>query len=191
MPICHRVLPHADSSPGAPPRPAWPWPRKAPRPPLHHGFAIRLDYRRVSDRRGLPSRHHARPSSRVARSAHRRRLRGLGAWRSRFQCGRSRSDRWSASDRLTVLRRPPSDDPGSSTIEHDIMRPASVREWMVGGRLPQPGSSRASSSRLAPRCGRYHGLAARPRSTILGRLCDRAWPSSRLRKEELACARRP
>src|SRR5258705_167776 len=118
------------------------------------------------------------PDSRVTR-APLARTRGLA---QPFQCGRSRSDRWSpVTDSL--FETPPLDDPGSSTIEHDIMR----RRPCANGWLVDVAPARvlpSSSSRLAPRCGRYHGLAAAaiddPGPIVRSRLV-----SSRLRKEEL------
>src|SRR5258705_12454086 len=142
-------------------------------------FAIRLTT--PSSDAAAASRHHASPSSRVARSAHAplARPRGLA---QPFQCGRSRSDRW-APVTDSLFETPPLDDPGSATIAHDIMRrrPCAIG-WLVD--VAPARVLPSSSSRPAPRCGRYRGLAAAaiddPGPIVRSRLA-----SSRLRKEEL------
>ena len=63
-------------------------------------------------------------------------------------------------------------DPGSSTIEHDIMRRCPVREWMVGGTLPRARGPPKRLMGVRPQVGDTT-VSPPPRSSILGQLCDR------------------
>ena len=99
-----------------------------------------------------------------------------------FQCGCSRGDRWSPVTDL-LFETPSLDDPGSSTIEHDIMR----RRPCANGWLVDVAPARdlpSSSSRFAPRCGGYHGIAASGIADPVSIVRSRRAPS-RLRKDEV------
>src|SRR4029453_1623996 len=164
--------------PAAVPRPVSPWPASC-------SFASSLwsaiRSTTPSSAGAAASRRRARPSPRVPRnsSASLARTRGRG---QPFQCGRSRSDRWSpVTDSL--FETPTLDDPGSSRIERDIMRRRPCANGWLVDRCPGP---RPPELVLDLRLLGGDATVWPPlRPTILSQLCDRLQRRSQLGKEEL------
>src|SRR5574342_351438 len=155
------------SSAAAAPRPAWPWRASCSFASLSWS-AIRLT---TPSSAGAAVSRRARPSTCVPHTSSTSLARTRGRAQP-FQRGCSRSDRWSpVTDSL--FETPPLDDPGSSTIERDIMRRwPCANGWLVD-RCPGPETSELVLD-VHLVSGATTVLPA-PRSTILRQLCDRIW----------------
>jgi hypothetical protein len=115
-----------------------------------------IDYAEFRDRSRRPRVHPARRGQPASLTSGATLPRGLRSPRHEVQCGRSRTVRGHAWDRV-LIGTPTLDDPtGSSMIEHDIMRRgACAKRWTVDscGPRTQPSVARPRGSRHAPITG--------------------------------------